>query len=251
MVFHFSIFFWSGAFFLVMRFMAASDQLSFWEAYLSSASLLAIISLVSAKKITRRIRNSFIPILISVSAPSLIAFIDSPAERYVFSLLSSAIFYMAFLGLYRLRFVPSDDTARAFLSIAALSALFFFYAGEYGFYLNFDVPLATLVIAFALGSCGAAYQTLYAALPQDRGRVFLYALAIGFGMGEVSWILSFWPFGYLTAGATALVIFFVLWDMALSFFLGSLSRKRTLAYLFVSLFLIGILIGTSPWRIQV
>lgn len=251
MLFHFSIFFWSGAFFLVMRFIAANDQLSFWEAYLYSALLLAVISLVSAKKITRRLRNSFIPLLLSVSAPSIIAFIDSPAERYVFSLLSSVIFYTAFLALYRLRFVPSDDTARSFLSISALAALFFFYAGEYGFYLNFDVPLAALVVAFALGSCGAAYQTLYVALPQERLRVFLYALAIGFGMGEISWILSFWPFGYLTAGATALAIFFVLWDMALSFFLGQLSRKRTLLYLFVSLCLIALLIGTSPWRIQV
>ncbi len=251
MLFHFSIFFWSGAFFLVMRFLAANDQLSFWESYLSSVLFLAIISLVSAKKITRRLRNSFIPLLLSVSAPSLIAFIDSPAEQYVFSLLSSGIFYIAFLALYRLRFVSSDETARTFLSISALSALFFFYAGEYGFYLNFDVPLATLVIAFALGSCGAAYQTLYSALPRERSRVFLYALAIGFGMGEIGWVLSFWPFGYLTAGATALSIFFVLWDMALSFFLGKLSRKRTLTYLFVSLFLIGLLIGTSPWRIQV
>ncbi len=233
MLFHFSIFFWSVAFFLVMRFVAANDEGSFWNAYLFSVGLLSAISIISAKKITRRLRNSFIPLLISFSAPSLMALIDAPGERSVFAFISAGIFYTAFLALYRIRFVRDDGTARSFLSIAALSALFFFYSAEYGFYLNFSVPLASLVFVFSIGSFGVAYQTLYSALPNDRRRVFLYA------------------FGYLTAGAAALAFFFILWDMALSLFLGTISRKRTIIYFLVSMGLIGLLIATSPWRIQV
>lgn len=251
MLFHFAVFFWSVAFFLVMRFVAANEDLSFWNAYLYSVALLSVISLVSAKRITRKLRNGFVPLLLSFSAPSLIALIDAPGERYVFSILSAGIFYVAFLALYRIRFVQDDGTARSFLSIAALSALFFFYAAEYGFYLNFSVPLASLVLVFAFGSFGVAYQTLYSALPHDRKRVFLYSLAIAFGMGEISWMISFWPFGYLTAGAAALAFFFLLWDMALSLFLGTLSRRRTIAYFLASMGLIALLIATSPWRIQV
>ena len=251
MLFHFSIFFWSVAFFLVMRFVAANEETSFWNAYLFSVGLLSAISLVSAKRITRRLRNSFIPLLISFSAPSLMALIDAPGERSVFALLSAGIFYTAFLALYRIRFVQDDGTARSFLSIAALSALFFFYAAEYGFYLNFSVPLASLVFVFSIGSFGVAYQTLYSALPHNRQRVFLYSLAVAFGMGQIAWMISFWPFGYLTAGAAALAFFFILWDMALSLFLGTISRKRTIIYFLVSMGLIGLLIATSPWRIQV
>lgn len=234
-----------------MRFIAANPEVSFWNAYLFSVTFLSVISIISAKKITRRFRNSFIPLLISVSAPALMALIDSGQSRSVFAFLSSAIFYTAYLALYRLRFVREDGTARSFLSIAALSALFFFYSAAYGFYLNFSVPLASLVFAFAIGSFGVAYQTLSSALPNNRRRVFLYSLAIAFGMGQASWMISFWPFGYLTAGSAALAFFFILWDMALSLFLGTLSRRRTLLYFLISLGLIGLLIATSPWRIQV
>ena len=251
MIFHFAIFFWSVAFFLGMQLVAAREYGSFWVGYLFSIGLLAVLSLVSAKKITKHLRNSFIPLLISVSAPSLLALIDDHREKTIFSILASVMYYVAFLALYRIRFAPKDKTARSFLSIAMLSALFFFFAAAFGFYLNFSVPLSSLVFVFALGSFGAAYQTLSSALHGDKRRVALYSSIVAFGVGEISWMISFWPFGYLTAGAVSLMSFYILWDMANSLFLGDISRKRTVWYLAIFMVLIGILLATSPWRIQV
>ena len=251
MLFHFTIFFWSVAFFFGMWGVASDESIPFWGGYLFSIGVLSLISLVSAKRITKRLRNSFIPLLLSFSAPSLLSLIDARGEKFAFSLLAAAMFYVAFLALYRLRFAPTDRTAQSLLSIAALSALFFFYSAAYGFYLNFSVPLATLVAMFAAGSFGAAYQTLYPILPKNRTKVALYASVIAFGIGELSWTLSFWPFGYLTAGAASLGFFFVLWDMTSALFLGTLSRKRTILYLLVVLLLIALLVGTSPWAIRV
>lgn len=250
MLFHFTILFWSIAFFFGMWSVSSNENIPFWSGYLFSIGALAIISLVSAKRITKRLRNSFVPLLLSFSAPSLLSLIDARGEKFAFSLLSAAMFYVAFLALYRIRFAPSDRTARSFLSISALAALFFFYSAAYGFYLNFSVPLSTLVAAFACGSFGAAYQTLFSVLPKNRTRVALYSLVIAFGMGEISWMLSFWSFGYLTSGAAALGFFFMLWDMANSLFTGTLSRKRTIVYLVTVLALVGLLIGTSPWNIR-
>lgn len=250
MLFHFVIFFWSVAFFFGMWTIASDGSISFWSGYLSSIGVLSLISLVSAKRITKRLRNSFVPLLLSFSAPSLLSLIDAPGEKFAFSMLAALMFYVAFLALYRLRFAPTDRTARSLLSISALAALFFFYSAAYGFYLNFSVPLATLVFMFAAGSFGAAYQTLYPILPKNRTRVALYSSVIAFSMGEISWMLSFWPFGYLTAGSAALGFFFMLWDMAGSLFVGTLSRKRTIVYLVVVLALVGLLVGTSPWRIR-
>lgn len=250
MLFHFSILFWSVAFFFGMWIVASDESIPFWNGYLSSIGVLSLMSLVSAKRITKRLRNSFVPLLLSFSAPSLLSLIDAPGEKFAFSILAASMFYAAFLALYRLRFAPTDRTARSFLSIAALAALFFFYSAAYGFYLNFSVPLASLVAVFALGSFGAAYQTLYPILPKNRTRVALYSSVIAFSMGEISWMLSFWPFGYLTAGAAALSFFFVLWDMAGALFLGTLSRKRTIIYLIIVLALVGLLVGTSPWSIR-
>jgi len=251
MIFHFTVFFWSVAFFLGMQFVAAREYGSFWAGYLFSVVLLAVLSLVSAKKITKRIRNSFIPLLLSFSAPSVLSLIDNFREKTVFSVLASLMYYVAFLALYRLRFAPKDKTAHSLLSVAMLSALFFFYAAAFGFYLNFSVPLSSLVFVFALGSLGAAYQTLSSSLHGDKRRVALYSSIVAFGVGEISWTISFWPFGYLTAGAVSLMSFYILWDMANSLFLGTISRKRTIWYLVIFMVLIGILLATSPWSIQV
>ncbi|NTW30057.1 MAG: hypothetical protein HGB34_01365 [Candidatus Moranbacteria bacterium] len=251
MIFHFTIFFWSIAFFLGMQFVAAREYESFWVGYLFSTLFLSILSLVSAKKITKQLRNSFIPLLLSFSAPSVLALVDDRGEKLVFSLLASGMYYVAFLALYRLRFAPKDRTARSLLSVAMLSALFFFYAAAFGFYLNFSVPLSALVFSFAIGSFGAAFQTLSSALPGDKRRVALYASIVAFAVGEIAWTISFWPFGYLATGAVSLLSFFILWDMANSLFLGLISRKRTLWYLAISLVSIGLVLATSPWRIQV
>jgi len=251
MLFHFGIIAWSFAFFLGMRFVATGEYGSFWVGHILSIVLLAVISLVSAQKITGRMRSGFIPILISLSAPSVLALVDDPQEKTAFSVLASLMYYVAFLALYRLKHSPKDRTAAAFLSIAMLSSLFFFYAASFGFYLNFSVPLSSLVFAFSIGSFGAAFQTLSAVLGGDRGRVATYSSVIAFGVGEVSWVIAFWPFGYLTAGVVSLMTFFILWDMANTLFSGTISRKRTIGYVAAFLVLIAILLFTSPWRIQV
>ncbi len=251
MLFHFSIFFWSLAFFGVLYGIASNVDLPFWTGYLYSVAALVVISVISARRITRRIRNSVIPILIALSAPALVSLITQLSHKFAFSIIAAGMYYLAFLALYRLRFAPSDRTARAFLSIATLSAAFFFYASVFGFYLNFNMPLSVFMLLYFFGTLGIAYQSLYPSLRKNRRMVSFYSLVIALGMSEIAWTLSFWPFSYLTIGSASLVFFFMLWDMADSHFLGNLSRKRTLLYLLLSLILIGILIGTSPWRIQV
>lgn len=251
MFFHLGIALWSSVFFLGMQFVAAREYGSSWFGYVLSTLFLAFISLLSAQKITRRIRNGFIPLLLSFSAPSVLALVDDPQEKTAFSVLAALMYYVAFLALYRLRHAPKDKTAAALLSIAMLASLFFFYSAAFGFYLNFSVPLSSLVLAFSLGSFGAAFQTLSSVLHGDRGRVAIYSSVIAFGVGEVSWIISFWPFGYLVAGVVSLMSFFILWDMANSLFSGVISRKRTVWYALLFLVLIGLLLSTSPWRIQV
>jgi hypothetical protein len=251
MLFHFGIIAWSVVFFFGMQFAVAREFGSFWTGHVFSIVLLAVISLVSAQKITGRIRNGFIPLLVSLSAPLVLALVDDPQEKTTFSVLASLMYYVAFLALYRLKHAPKDRTAAAFLSISMLSSLFFFYAASFGFYLNFSVPLSSLVFVFSIGSFGAAFQTLSAVLGSDRGRVATYSSVIAFGVGEVTWIIAFWPFGYLTAGAVSLMTFFILWDMANALFSGTISRKRTISYVTAFLALIALLLFTSPWRIQV
>jgi hypothetical protein len=252
MIFHLGIFLWSVLFFLAMQFVAAREHpTSFWSGYLFSIATLSAISLVSAKKITKRLRNGFLPLFLSFSMPSFLLLVDSPGEKTVIAVIASFMYYLGFLALYRIRHVPNDGTARTFLAVSMLSVLFFFYAAAFGFYLNFSVPLWSLILLFSLGSFGAAYQTLFSALPDNRRRVTLYASVIAFGTAEIAFLISFWPFGYLTAGSAMLIFFFIPWDMANAFFLGTLSRRRTVAYFLLSLLLLGLMLLSAPWRMQV
>ena len=251
MLFNIGIFLWSVVFFLGMQFIAAREFSSFWGGYALSITVLSQLSLISARRITKRLRNSFLPLFLSFSMPSLLLLVDSPKEKTIIAIIAAGMYYLGFLALYRIRHAPTDRTARAFLSISMLSALFFFYSAAFGFYLNFSVPLWSLVFVFAIGSFGAAYQTLYAALPDDRKRVSTYSFAIAFGTAEIAWLISFWPFGYLTAGAAMLLFFYIPWDMTNSLFLGTLSRKQTVKYLLVTIVLLALLLWSAPWRIQV
>lgn len=251
MIFHLGITLWSILFFLVMQLVAGREHDSFWVGYTFSIVTLSIISLVSAKKITKRFRNSFLPLFLSFSMPSFLSLVDSQGEKTVIAIIAAGMYYLGFLALYRIRHAPNDGTARAFLSISMLSVLFFFYSAAFGFYLNFSVPLWSLILAFSIGSFGAAYQTLAAALPNNRARVTLYSSAIAFGTAEIAFLISFWPFGYLTAGSAMLLFFYIPWNMANSLFLGTLSRKRTVSYLLVTIMLLGLLLLSAPWRMQV
>lgn len=251
MIFHLGIFFWSIAFFLGAQFVAAREYHSFWGGYAFSVVLLSVLSLISAKKITKRFRNGFLPLFLSFSIPSFLLLVDSPREKTVIAIIAAGMYYIAFLALYRIRHAPTDRTARTLLSISMLSVLFFFYSAAFGFYLNFSVPLWSLILLFTLGSFGAAFQTLSAALTAEKRRVALYSSAIAFGTAEIAWLISFWPFGYLTAGAAMLLFFYIPWDMANSFFLDSLSRRRTIVSFLVTLVLLGLLLWSAPWRIQV
>ncbi|NTW14018.1 MAG: hypothetical protein HGA31_03240 [Candidatus Moranbacteria bacterium] len=251
MIFHIGIFLWSVAFFLGTKFVAAQQYGSFWGGYAFSIALLSVLALVSANKITKHLRNSFLPLFLAFSMPSLLLLVDSPTEKTIVAFIGAGMYYLGFLALYRIRHAPTDRTARSFLSISMLSVLFFFYSAAFGFYLNFAVPLWTLTLVFGIGSFGAAYQTLSASLRGDRKRVALYSFAIAFGTAEISWLISFWPFGYLTAGAAMLLFFYIPWDMANSLFLGTLSRKRTVQYLLVTVLLLGLLLWSAPWRLQV
>ncbi len=251
MLFHFSIFFWSLSFFGVLYGVASNEDISFWSGYLYSAAALSILSVVSAKRITRRLRNSVIPILIALSAPALVSLITQLSRRFVFSIIAAGVYYVAFLALYRLRFAPNDRTARTLLSIATLSSAFFFYASVFGFYLNFNMPLSMFMLLYFFGTFGIAYQSLYPSLRNHRRKVLFYSFVIALGMSEIAWALSFWPFGYLTIGASSLIFFYLFWDMANTSFLGDISRRRTIFYLSVSLALLALLVGTSPWRIQI
>lgn len=251
MIFHFAVFFWSLLFGVSLELVAQSPILASWNWYIIAIAPLVVISLLASRRLTERFSDAFIPILLSISSPTLLSLIDSPSERQVFVFLSVAMYYFALLGNYRLRHAPTDKTAEAFLNTAAMAALFFFYAGLQGFYLNFSFPLWGLMLLYFFGSALTGYETFMNVDQGEKKRVIMYSVLLGLIMGEMVWVMSLWPFGYLTTGALGTILFFIAWDISFDAFRQSLSLKKAALRILFFLGLILLLLLSSPWRILV
>lgn len=253
MIFHFTVFFWSIAFSLGLELIAVNPISPTWGWYVFSIVPLIIISLLASRRLTKRFSDAFLPGLLSLAAPMLLSLIDAPAERQVFVILSALMYYFALLGMYRLRHAPVDQTAQAFLNTAAMAALFFFYAGVYGFYLNFSFPLWGLMLLYFFGTALTSYETFIGIEREgaEKKRIWLYSILLGLLSGEMAWVMSFWPFGYLTTGALALIFFFMTWDISFDAFHRTLSLKKAALRILFFLVLVGILLFSTPWRILV
>ncbi|OGI16289.1 MAG: hypothetical protein A3E38_00460 [Candidatus Moranbacteria bacterium RIFCSPHIGHO2_12_FULL_54_9] len=253
MIFHFTVFVWSLAFLFGLELIAINPIIVAWDWYIFSILPLIVVSLIASRRITKRFTDAFVPGLLSLAVPTLLLLIDHPTERQLFVMLSAAMYYFALLGIYRLRHAPEDKTAQAFLNTAAIAALFFFYAGVYGFYLNFSFPLWGLMLLYFFGTALMSYET-FVGIEREGGeprRLALYSVLLGSIMGEMAWVMSFWPFGYLTAGVIALIFFFLAWDISFDAFHQTLSLKKAVVRILFFLALLGILLASTPWRILV
>ncbi len=251
MIFHFTVLFFSIVFGVGLELVSQSSILASWSWYLLAIGPLVVISLVASRRLTERFADAFIPILLSLSAPTLLSLIDSPGKQQVFVVLCAAMYYFALLGNYRLRHAPTDKTAEAFLNTAAMAAMFFYYAGLYGFYLNFSFPLWGLMLLYFLGTALTSYETFMSVDEKQRRRVILYSALLGLIMGEMVWVMSLWPFGYLTTGALGIVCYFIIWDISFDAFRETLSLRKAALRILFFLGIIFLLLLSSPWRILV
>jgi len=190
---------------------------------------------------------SLLPIFFTLASVSLLYLITLFYEQQIFIFLSTGMNYLAFLGAYRLGKYEKDQTAKGMNAAATSATVFFTYAGTYGIYLNFLVPLYALMLIYFLITLLVSYQYFSILEPKKKKTVLVYSFLLGMAMAEIVWTMNFWPFGYLTTGAIALILYYVLWSIVQSYFLGNLSQKRTIINLTFFLFLALIVLLTSKW----
>jgi hypothetical protein len=211
---------------------------------------LVLFSIYSAKKSGKSYSLATVPIIFSISSIILFYLIHDSMDRQVFIVISSAIYYFIFLGIYRLKNYEGDQTARGIISGGLFATVFFFYAGFYGLYINFSIPLWFLMIVFLSITFILSYHYLRI-LSSDKRKVLTYSLILGLTMAEISWVINFWPFGYLTTGVIALIFYYVFWDLAQSYFTYKLSKRKIVINLIFFSFLIGLILFSSRWQLTV
>jgi hypothetical protein len=234
-------------FFYALLFAVVAEIAAFRPSYtIFLIFILPLLALWSAHKTTRRFLHSIIPIVFAFSSIVLMYLIAPFIEREVFLALAGFIYYLTFLGLHRLKDYSKDETARGMIAAGASAAIFLFYSGAYGFYLNYNIPIWLLMFAFLLITFSVSFQLL-SLLKNERRLVFIYSLILGMIMAEVAWVINFWPFGYLTTGVISLIFYYVLWDLTQSHFLDKLSQKRVIANVVFFALLIGMILASSSW----
>jgi len=162
-------------------------------------------------------------------------------------LLASGMYYLAIFGASRLGAYEKDQTARGMNMAATSTTIFFAYASAYGLYLNFLVPLYVLMLTYFCITLFVSYQYFSILKPNQERTAWLYSFLLSLAMMELIWSMTFWPFGYLTTGAIALILYYMLWDIIQCHFLDILSRKRAISSAALFSFLILLILLTSKW----
>ena len=209
--------------------------------------LLLLFSLREGKTIGKRWKFSVLPVFFSLSSVALLYLIAFGYEQQVFIFLASMMHYLAVFGAYRLGEYEKDQTAMGMNMAATATTIFFAYASTYGLYLNFLVPLYVLMLVYFLITSLVSYQHFSLISSERMTIVWLYSFLLGLVMTELVWSMTFWPFGYLTTGVIAFILYHMLWDVARCSFLGRLSQKRTIFSAIFSSVLIVIILLTSKW----
>ncbi len=237
-------FFYSLVFFLGLEFIIYIRNSP--NLVLLAILVLLILSLWEGRLIGEKWRFSILPIFFTLSSASLLYLITLAYEQQIFIVLASAMNYLALFGAYRLRKYEKDQTAKGMNMAASSATIFFTYASAYGLYLNFLVPLYVLMLVYFFSTLLVSYQ--YFSIVKNDGKklVMVYSFLLGLAMTEIVWAMNFWPFGYLTTGVIALILYYMLWSIVQGYFLNMLSQKRAIMnVLFFSILILMVLLTSK------
>ncbi|MEK7598597.1 MAG: hypothetical protein AAB487_02575 [Patescibacteria group bacterium] len=209
-------------------------------------SFLLLAALYEGQKIGHKWKFSILPVFFTIFSIALLQLISGMLEKQIFVGLVSLMYYLALFGTYRLGIYAGDQTAKGMIMASTSAAIFFTYAGAYGLYLNFLVPLYVLMLTYLIVTLLVSYQ-YFSIIEQDKNRVWTYSFLLALFMVELIWTMNFWPFGYLTTGVIALILYYVLWDLTQSYFLNLLSKKRVVANMIFFSTLIILILLSSKW----
>lgn len=242
MVFNFSIFFSSLLFLFGLEGVVFQPD---WV--LSFALLISFLTLQTSRRIGKRLFVGITPLIFALSSVSLLYLVDSMRQRQWLIMLSASVYYLAFLGIYRLRCYERDKTAQGVMAFVAMATIFLFFSSMYGIYLNFAIPIAVFMLTYSIVTGLLSYQYFVSLDTIDIKRSRMYSLILGLSMSEIAWIVNFWPFGYLTTGVIVLMCYYLLWYLVQSYFLKMLSKKRIVAHFILFSLLIGMVLTSTRW----
>jgi hypothetical protein len=210
--------------------------------------LFSLALVIAARLIAKRWKFTVLPAVLILGSVLLLSLIDPPAEMNFFIVFSALAFYLTVLAGWRLHQYEKDETAKAMYNVATVAALFCWYAAAFGWYLNPSMSFPIWILLAVLSIVTLFVSLVSFAVNQiDPEKRLIYSMFLVFSVAQTAWIQNFWPFGYLTTGVITLIIYFVGWELILSFFINKLTAR---AAFFKIIFLAGsmaLILLSSRW----
>jgi hypothetical protein len=169
-----------------------------------------------------------LPCLLIVGACLILPLLRESAPFAVFTILAAGL-VLALVVLGEYLTVDLRDPAYAFarlgLNLAVYLAALASFQTIYAFKLRALFSLPIIGVA-----AGLLALELLRASESDVRRTWLYAFAIGVGMGEVLWALNYWNVTALPGGVVLLVLFYLLTGLAQQHLFGKLSWRTLVEF---------------------
>ncbi len=243
MLFHASLFLFAAYFFGSMELIVAFPE---WFLALAAISLGGIFR--AAWQLGGSASSAIVPTLFSFSAIFLLFFVSSDREKQIFLFLSSLVFYVSALGIYRLRQYSGDLTAQSMLALVSMTTLFFLFSVFFGLFLNFQMFTEYMLMLSCGGASFLVGLSFFLRSFRDRASAVFYAALLGFFSAQVSWIGTFWPFGYLTNGVIMLIFVFPIWESVRMESSNGISKRRLATHILLMLILVVVVLSSAQWR---
>ncbi|MDP3057363.1 MAG: hypothetical protein Q8N37_02475 [bacterium] len=148
-------------------------------------------------------------------------------------------------------FIKKYEFARNLILALLFLVAFIWYTDAFIIYSVLGLPFyITLLVIFSITFFLSSFVLKVYSISDkaDLNQEFLlYAWTSGLVIGQISWIVGFWPFGYLTAAFIITIIYYTIISVLKEYLFGRFEKKYVIAELAFAALIIIIIFNYTKW----
>lgn len=148
-------------------------------------------------------------------------------------------------------FLKKYELARSLALALLLVTAFLWYTNAFIIYLVLGMPfyIALLVVFFITFLLTSYLLKVYSMSDKIElnEELLLYAWTSGLVVSELSWIVGFWPFGYLTAAFIITIIYYTIISILKEYLFGEVRKKDVIGNLIFAILIIIVIFNYTNW----
>lgn len=148
-------------------------------------------------------------------------------------------------------FIRKYELARSFILALLFIAAFIWFTDAFIMYSVLSLPFyITLLLVFFITFSLSSYMLRVYSV-SDKAELkqayLFYAWISGLVISEISWIVGFWPFGYLTAAFIITIIYYTIISILKEYLFGKIEKKDVAIELSFTVLMIIIILNYTKW----